>query len=134
MYSSTTFTASVAAKPTGVSMMCMSCHDGVTSITAGTLLNAPGSGNPQVSLDQFATIPAPGAIGSVFQGQIGFGWGANIGNAIHGGTAIDLSNDHPISFAWPTGKADLFASPLNGALRLFGGNRIELSPGAQSVH
>lgn len=131
MYSSSTFTTPISSKPTGVSMMCMSCHDGVTSIAVNTLLNAPGSGNPQVSLDAFADIPEPGAIGSVFQGQIGFGWGPNIGNAIPGsGGSINLSNDHPISFEWLAGKAGYYApGSQDPLLRLFGaaGNRVECS-------
>ena len=123
-------------KPTGISMMCMSCHDGVTSIAANvgnnaatpTLLNAPGSGNPQVSVLPAAlggSLNDPGAIGNVFQGQVGFGWGPNIGNAIPGaGSTIDLSNDHPISFEMPSGNANL-QDPTS--LRLFGasGRRIE---------
>ncbi|MEK6743510.1 MAG: hypothetical protein AABZ15_07870 [Nitrospirota bacterium] len=124
-----------SGKPTGISMMCMSCHDGVTSIAVNignnpitpTLLNAPGPGNPQVSIDQFSILPMPGAIGNIYNGGV-VGWGANIGNANPGvGTTIDLSNDHPISFEWPTGKAGLEASPTNAALRLFGasGLRIE---------
>ena len=130
-YTSSTITGPDTAnggKPTVVSMMCMSCHDGVTSIAVNTLLNAPGQGNPQISLDQFSTLPNTagyqGAIGTVFQGQVGFGWGPNIGNAIPGGGTIDLSNDHPISFEMPAARPDL-QDPAS--LRLFGasGRRIE---------
>lgn len=120
-------------KPTGISMMCMSCHDGVTSLAVNignnpstpTLMNAPGTGNPQVSIDQFSILPPPGAIGNIYNGGV-VGWGANIGNAKPGvGTEIDLSNDHPISFNMPTGRLDLQDPTL---LRLFGGTggrRIE---------
>jgi len=114
-------------KPTGISMMCMSCHDGVTSVAVNTLLNAPGSGNPQVSIDTFSTLPSPGAIGNIYNGGLA-GWSANIGNARPGiDTIIDLSNDHPISFEYPSGKAGLQASPTDASLRLFGatGKRME---------
>jgi len=91
------------------------------------VLNAPGPGNPQVSIDQFSILPLPGAIGNVYNGG-SIGWGANIGDARPGiGNTIDLSNDHPISFEWPSGKPGLEASPTNASLRLFGasGRRIE---------
>jgi len=130
-------------KPTGISMMCMSCHDGVTSIAVNvgnqantpTLLNAPGSGNPQVSIDPFqaGSMPYPGSISS--GGAFGT-FPANIGDAKNGvGNTIDLSNDHPISFEWASGKAGFFATPQNSALRLFGatGRRIECAT-CHSVH
>lgn len=139
-YSSTTMTNPAPdtgdRRPTGISMMCMSCHDGVTSIAVNmnnnpstpTLLNAPGSNvNNQVSIDLFQPdMPFPGALGNVFNNG-SLGWGANIGNAIPGvaGT-IDLSNDHPISFEWPAGLTGYIYPPTNNALRLFGtGRRIE---------
>lgn len=129
-YSSATMSPIVAPdtadkRPTGISMMCMSCHDGVTSIAVNTLLNSPGPGNPQVSIDPFSTLPSPGAIGNIYNGGLA-GWGANIGNARPGiDTTIDLSNDHPISFNWPTGKLGLLV-PTNPDIRLFGpNNRIE---------
>ena len=128
-YTSATMTNSMSTgKPTGVSMMCMSCHDGVTSIAVNTLLNGPGSGNPTIEVDPFSGINTRGAIGS----QGGFGSNPiNIGDAIYGasgspGSIVDMSNDHPISFDWPTGKAGLQATPTNIALRLFGaGKRVE---------
>jgi len=124
MYSSASFTISPAA-PTGISMMCMSCHDGVTSVAANmgafpTLLNAPGTGNPSViyTIDASKT----GAIGDVYDGPTGFLgiWGANIGNALPGGGGtIDLSNDHPISFAYPA-TSSVLQEPTDPRLRLFG--------------
>jgi len=119
-------------RPTGISMMCMSCHDGVTSIAVGTLLNAPGAGNPEVSLDPYSSITLPGSISD----GGGFGaFGANIGNATSGGGTIDLSNDHPISFEWIAGKPGYFNEPTRSELRLFGatGRRIECAT-CHSVH
>ena len=128
-------------RPTGISMMCMSCHDGVTSIAVNvnnninlpTLLNPPNAEGvkAQVSIDPFQVgqMPAPGAIGNIFTGNpTTGGWGANIGEAKPGvGSTIDLSNDHPISFEWSKGRAGYFDDPANSALRLFGasGRRIE---------
>ena len=121
MYSSTSFTAS-SAKPTGISLMCMSCHDGVTSIAVNTLLNAPGRGNPAVILDPLGGGSGVGAISDVYTPST-LGWGPNLGNTLPGGTTIDLSNDHPISFDYPATNATL---KLPTSLRLFGaGNRVE---------
>ena len=117
-------------KPTGISMMCMSCHDGVTSIAVNvgnnpstpTLLNAPGRGNPQVDINTGFGLDSPGAISNVYTPST-LGWGANIGNTLPGGTTIDLSNDHPISFIYPSPNSGLRA-PVNPELRLFN-NRLE---------
>lgn len=134
MYSSSTFSgaATASTSPTGVSLMCMSCHDGVTSIAVNTLLNAPGSGNPTVSPNG---IPAPGAMGNVYNGGAFLGWGPNLGEQIPGGTTINLSNDHPISFDWPTNVPGLRTSPTDTRLRLFGvgKNRVECAT-CHSVH
>jgi len=128
MYSSATLSAIVSAAPTGVSMMCMSCHDGVTSIAVGTLLNPPGGGNTVVANG----IDLPGALGNVYNGSVFIGFGPNLGEIYPGGpsTVINLSNDHPISFEWPTNVAsELYSSPANTRLRLFGtsGRRMECS-------
>jgi predicted CXXCH cytochrome family protein len=125
--------ATVSATPTGTSMMCMSCHDGVTSIAVNVLMNAPGSGNPTVSPNGIA---APGAMGNVYNGSIFLGWGPNIGECVPGSSCtINLSNDHPISFDWPsTNPNGLRSAPTNSALRLFGaGKRVECAS-CHSVH
>ncbi len=128
MYSSTTFTAA-DAKPTGVSMMCMSCHDGVTSIAVNTLLNTPpvpGNSNPVVTIDPSSGLASPGAIGNAYNG-VG-GWKANIGETdplVAGPYTINLTNDHPISFTWLAGKAGYYApGAQDPSLRLFN-NRVE---------
>lgn len=124
MYSSATMSATVSSSPTGISMMCMSCHDGVTSIAVGVMMNAPGSGNPAVTANG---ISGNGAMGDVYNGSMFLGWGPNLGEAVPGvpGT-INLSNDHPISFDWPSNKPGLRTSPTNTSLRRFGaGNRVE---------
>jgi predicted CXXCH cytochrome family protein len=139
MYSSSTLSVQnqSTTAPTGISMMCMSCHDGVTSIAVGTLLNPPGSAtSSQVTANG---IDNPGAIGNVYNGSMFLGWGPNLGEIYPGqagNTTINLSNDHPISFDWPTGMAGkLQAAPTNSALRLFGasGTRMECAT-CHSVH
>jgi predicted CXXCH cytochrome family protein len=104
----------------------MSCHDGVTSIAINTLLNGPGSGNPTVTPNGIAP---PGAIGTVYNGSLFLGWGPNLGGVYPGGssTVIDLSNDHPVSFEWPSDVPGLQTNPTDTRLRLFGasGRRVE---------
>ncbi len=134
MYSSATFSgfATRAAAPTGISMMCMSCHDGVTSIAINTLLNPPGSANPD-DITHDAAMDFPGAIGNVYNDQGFLGWGANLGDNYPGSSLpniINLSNDHPISFAWPSGMTGTKLNDpagIDARLRLFGDsrNRIE---------
>ncbi len=130
MYTSSTVSTGVVSGPTGVSMMCLSCHDGVTSIAVNTLKN-PGSGAlpSAVQVDTSGGMVAPGAIGNVYNGNPPLYWGANIGEALPStvNATINLTNDHPISFEWNYSKPDLYAGPTNAALRLFGtsGKRLE---------
>jgi len=129
VYSSSTFSNFGNTGPTGISLMCMSCHDGVTSIAVNTLLNPPfGASSNQVIP---VGIDAPGAIGNIYNGTPFVGWGPNIGDNYpgSGSTTINLSNDHPISFDWPSGITGLKAAPSDARLRLFGPskNRMECS-------
>ena len=74
-YSSATLNAADVAQPSGVSKLCLSCHDNT------------------VAVDSFA-----GATGTTFIGTLGTPAGrANVGT--------DLSNDHPISFTYDTALA-----------------------------
>ncbi len=86
MYSSPTFNATYATgRPTGPSLLCLSCHDGVS--TLGDVLNY--SGNPitfnykNMSASTFNYAPSK----VMDLGQ-------------------DLSNDHPISFEYDTNLVD----------------------------
>ena len=125
-YSSPTLNATVSATPTGTSAMCMSCHDGVTSIAINTLLNPPGE-YPIYWVD---TPFAEGRVGDIYNpGFIGY-YGPNLGDTYvgSGNFTIDLSNDHPVSFDWPTGLDTGLRDPtlVAPALRLFGaGRRVE---------
>lgn len=119
MYTSTTVSTGNLTAPTGISLMCMSCHDGVTSIAVNSLQNAPGTGNPQVFVD--TAMISGGSIYNAYAGAPPTYWGANIGEATPTQKTINMSNDHPISFTWNYSKPDLYAAPQNPALRLFNG-------------
>lgn len=126
MYTSDSFTYGSAA-PTGISALCMSCHDGVTSVAVGTLLNAPGSAAPGDV--KFNDGTQKGALGDLYwvmpDGTTFSGWGPNIGNNYpgSGSTTINLSNDHPVSFVYPTKTGINPSSGLPAALRLFGASK-----------
>lgn len=122
-YSSATLSATISFinnAPTGISLMCMSCHDGVTSIAVNTLLNPPFGANPNQVMP--VGIDPPGAIGNIYNGTPFVGWGPNIGGNYpgSGSNTIDLSNDHPISFEWPSNVSGLKTTPGDPRLRLFG--------------
>jgi len=116
MYSSSTMSATVPSGPQGVSALCMSCHDGVTSIAVGTLLNEP-NGGPVTLFDS-------GYYDKIGQLYSGTGWPAvwkaNIGNQTNPSGTIDMRNDHPISFIYPTNAAGIRNAPTDPRLRLFG--------------
>jgi len=76
-----------AGGPRTKTLLCMSCHDGVSGI-GGAVINTPGPGS----------TPTPNTTGEVITGTY-----TNIGK--------DLSNDHPVSIPYVTagGKAGLRA-------------------------
>lgn len=145
LYSSPSLTRVNMQTPTGQSLMCLSCHDGVTSIAVGdasvgsnVLLNGPGSGNQPI------TLTTPGLydkVGDIYWNDplVG-GWGANIGNLLPGfnplSDKIDLSNDHPVSFSWPLGVIPGIktTAPTNPSLRLFGSLRMMECSTCHNVH
>ena len=118
VYTSPTLDVQPDNPPKGITLMCMSCHDGITSIAVGTLLNAPGSGNPGI------TVPSGSAdkIGDIYDGGF-LGWGANIGEGVPGSTSnINLGNDHPTSFTWVegvTGRTDAQIGFSDTTVKLF---------------
>jgi len=138
LYTSATLTKITLEKPTGLTLMCMSCHDGITSIAVGTLLNEPYSttGASVVATNAYDSI------GKTFWPKIenGYEWGANIGNKTKTGPAewtngiADLSNDHPVSFVWQDGIPGVndYATWSGSPLKLFNG-RMECST-CHNVH
>ncbi|MBI3397709.1 MAG: hypothetical protein HY026_00465 [Deltaproteobacteria bacterium] len=81
LYGTTTMTAVSLGQPTGSSRLCLSCHDGTIAI--GALLNAPGAVLAS-TLSMQGVDPTTGALLSTSAANLG----------------TNLSNDHPISFAY----------------------------------
>ncbi len=119
MYTSATFTANYYGdgKPTGYSLMCLSCHDGVSSI--GWVKNNSYSGGgptpPTITMN-YDTI-------ANFQANFAYSPHKNIN------IGRDLSNDHPISIIYSVADGLLTRDPglndpstvvLNTPLRLYG--------------
>ncbi len=109
MYSSPSMNATLPSAPTGISLLCMSCHDGVSALNV--LVNY-GTVNP-ITMDQNYT---------------------KLGDLSYPPThdpnlTKDLSNDHPVSFTYDTTLANndngLYDPGANGAnitpLKLYGG-------------
>jgi predicted CXXCH cytochrome family protein len=98
MYSSDTFDATIDSQPTGVSLACLSCHDGTIAFDA--LRNLPGPGG-------FSDNPTSA------------GWtfvGAAPGNKMPAGVTnlgTDLTNDHPISMIYSSAKSPSSTSGVN---------------------
>ena len=91
MYSSATIDMTIASAPQGVSLACLSCHDGVTAFDA--LLNFPGSGS---------TTPTD------------WTWNNNentLASSTYANIGTDLSNDHPISITYDTTADTAFNAP-----------------------
>jgi len=94
MYSSPTLDGTIDAQPTGVSLACLSCHDGTIAFDA--LRNLPGSGG-------FSGSPATDGTRTswTFAGtpdkKMPAGGITNLGT--------DLSNDHPISIDYASAKS-----------------------------
>jgi len=111
LYDSTTrvgsFINATMAAPTGVSKLCLSCHDGTIAIDS---FGRDDNGAP------FVSSGAPDYVGDINAN-------ANIGGGTPGGTSSDLSNDHPVSFVYAdsvAGDTEIIAAA--GGLPLFGGN------------
>lgn len=143
MYSSSTLSVVPdTGAPTGLTLMCMSCHDGVTSIAVGqdgykTMINAPG--NPGTVTMRGGGIDRIGDV--YFPSDFSSDWGANIGNLTpgYGGSVGNLGNDHPVSFEWVDnipGIKDPIEWTGEGltALRLFGGTRRMECSTCHNVH
>ncbi len=104
MYSSATIDMTIAGSPQGVSLACLSCHDG--TVAFDSLVNEPGSG-----LDTIGT----------------WSWNNN-GNIMTSSTSpsamigTDLTNDHPISITYDTTKDPQFRAPVNNRIAVNGTN------------
>lgn len=134
LYSSVTLNASLG-QPAGISLLCMSCHDGVTAI------------NSFINYGRFNPVNMSGGfdqIGDVFNPTFPNFPGSNIGGAAdgvynygpYGGAGSvnintkRLDDDHPVSFVFDAAlvAADggLQLPPTGDAIRLYNG-KIECS-------
>lgn len=133
-YNSSTIDTS-PGQPIGVSLACLSCHDG--TIALDNIVNAPGSGNYFPGGKN--PVPGPGHLamnntncGSCHNGTVG-----HDARAAYLGT--DLTSTHPISMIYPTltGADPKFFPPgINGAftngVKLYNG-RVEC-PSCHNPH
>ncbi len=89
------------ASPSGATLACLSCHDGVSAINS--VVNAPGSGN----YDPDGVI-----IGSSTYDTIDMANDESKAVGLYG----DLTNDHPVSITYVEGAASLkpVSTPLVG--------------------
>jgi predicted CXXCH cytochrome family protein len=100
MYSSDTFDATIDAQPTGVSLACLSCHDGTIAFDA--LRNLPGPGG-------FSDTPDKAGTSSwTFVGTSDKKMPAGITNL-----GQDLTNDHPVSMLYTSAKSPSSTSGVN---------------------
>lgn len=112
-YTSSTMDAATPGSISPVSLLCLSCHDGVGAINS--VLNSPGSGSPAMIAGGFDQIGDLGPLGKFI----------NIGGLSVVGP-MDLTDDHPVSIVWPAGDAGL--NPMAGIdsrLKLRGGTMVE---------
>ncbi|MBI4823059.1 MAG: hypothetical protein HY805_02360 [Nitrospirae bacterium] len=83
------------------SLLCLSCHDGINALNV--LVNNPSEvvdGQPP-SLEPVEP-GGPTRFKDVYTGDSTYGWGPNIGERVNPGDTLNLSNDHPISFDYPS--------------------------------
>lgn len=104
VYSSDTLDSIPSATPSNISLLCLSCHDGVSAINS--VLNSPGPNSPGIVATGFDQIGDLGPLGQYM----------NIGGGTPGvGAPVDLSNDHPVSMDYdPVADTALESTPLNG--------------------
>jgi len=99
-------------QPSGISKLCLSCHDGTIAI--GSVRNRSGSGGFQTSAIDMTGTEADGTMP-------GGPYGENTGFTRRIGT--DLTNDHPISFTYDTALANRDGEMRDPALEPGIGNR-----------
>jgi predicted CXXCH cytochrome family protein len=134
-YSSPTFEGEnyfadpIGHQPQAESKLCLSCHDGVTALNS-LLYSHAGPITMVGGLDQLGDVYYPGSPYSPDD------MGANIGEIVPGiGGPGNLSNDHPISFAFNDaliaddaqgGPPNLQLPTAGDPVKLFGANEEQL--------
>ncbi len=146
VYNSPTMDTVPSNPPSGISLACLSCHDGTTAVDS--IINAPGSGN-NLSGPWYGNAAASKhnkMSRATLSGNCSFCHTQGGSAADHrqaylnenlapGGTPVTLSNDHPISMTYPTDQPTQFNSTSNskvGSLPLYGG-KVECSS-CHNVH
>ncbi len=115
MYNSTTFDADGAAfapadgKPTGISLLCLSCHDGVSSINDVINYSPNGPILMNASMNQIGDVPSYPPYRN-----------PNIGR--------DLSDDHPVSFLYNTSLVTADTTTRGGTQGLVDPGTTSISP------
>ena len=106
-YTSTTMDTTTG-QPGGISLACLSCHDGTIALDA--LRNAPGSGgfNTTPTTQGWTFNGLPGSPGDNTMPE-------NAGNRWITNLTQNLSDDHPISMAYPTATQDPKFNLTNGS-------------------
>ncbi len=120
IYTSATMDTTPSSTPSGVSLACLSCHDG--TIAVDSIINAPGSGTN-------LTGPWYGQGAATYHFMMKEGADAcgecHVGSPSHDARATylgtDLSNDHPISMPYPTSAQDLQFNTPPDAQKGWGG-------------
>ncbi len=131
-YTSSTMTEVCPSLPSGISLLCLSCHDG----TGGGAVHSGDQHNP-ISPPKSAA----GGTGSDIYGAACLKCHTGTYNGIYSKALSvmagpDLSNDHPISMSYPVGNAN-FQTPPDatrgwGDVRLYAG-KVEC-PTCHNVH
>ncbi len=116
MYTSATIDMTIAGQPQGVSMACLSCHDG--TLAFDQLINGPGS-------DDYD--PAAASRGWSFAG------GTDLSGAGVTYLSQDLSDDHPVSITYDTAQDPDFntiADVETAGLELYGAGNDQVECGS----
>jgi predicted CXXCH cytochrome family protein len=149
VYSSSTMDTS-PGQPSGISLACLSCHDG--TIAVDEIINAPGSGANTYDLPGTQWYHGePSRSDTAGHGKMSLGkmsddncggchgtgmFGAHIASASY--LTTDLSDDHPISMPIPDSVDDPdFNTPteiVNAGLKLFGSTDTVECSSCHNVH
>jgi predicted CXXCH cytochrome family protein len=111
MYSSPTINMTIDPQPSGVSLACLSCHDGTIGIDVVT--------NPPNTAPGKDAVPTKKTIADIYPGEGSFDNRDAFKNL-----SQDLRNDHPISVMYDPSKDGMFntvASITDAGLKLYDG-------------
>jgi len=110
VYSSPTMDSTPSNPPSTISLLCLSCHDGVGAINS--VLNSPGPGSAPLTL--VGPFDQIGDLGSLAK-WVNIGEGDPLVPA-----AVNLTNDHPVSIDWASRGAGFLATPTAPAKLVVG--------------